>query len=101
MKLAQLIEMTTKDLNVTFKNDHIDLVYGRKRVTIYSIDKEGDEYVFNSTKYWDAPSLTVKADSPKAAYKLVRDNLEQKVFQLFGGASKPAENVSKKLGILG
>lgn len=98
MKLAQLLEMTMKNLTISFKNGNVDLVYGRNRISIFTVSQnDEDEYVFSATKYWDSPTYTVKAKDAKSAYRKIRENMRKKIYGAFGGASKEAERVLKKL----
>ena len=98
MKLAQLLEMPVKNLTISFKNGNVDVVYGSNRLSIFTVSQNDEgEYVFSATKYWDSPTFTVKAKDAKNAYRKIRENLHKKIYGSFGGASKEAERVLKKL----
>ena len=98
MKLAQITEMTSQHLGISFKNDSVDIVYSGNRISIFTVDQnDKGEYVFSATKYWDSPSFTVKAKDAKNAYRKIRENLHKKIYSSLGSASKEAERVFKKL----
>ena len=84
---------------VTSEGGQVRVTFGNKGVDIYNVEETKTGVEFHAISPWSGQPVLAASYDPKSAWKEVKVDIQEEVWEAFGDATIDAKRVGKILGI--